>query len=127
MAIDDVMMGRNNSFNVIHKASVIKADIYPIKQSNAFDLSAMSRRKQVHPFSTNKTIYIASAEDVILQKLRWYKLTKNQSEKQWRDILGVLKARRDEIDYGYVKHWGDRLKVSGELDRAIDQVTLPEQ
>ncbi|NEP80989.1 MAG: hypothetical protein F6K39_24205 [Okeania sp. SIO3B3] len=125
-AIDDVMRSRTNSFNVIHTASVIKADIYPINQSNDFDLSAMSRRKQVQPFSTNNSIYIASAEDIILQKLRWYKLTKNQSEKQWRDILGVLKARRNELNYNYLKHWSNQLNVSPELEKAIDQATLPE-
>lgn len=56
-AIDDAMRGRANTFNVIHLASVIKADIYPIKQSNNFEMSAMSRRKQVQLFSTNKTKY----------------------------------------------------------------------
>ncbi|NES08033.1 MAG: hypothetical protein F6K22_37795 [Okeania sp. SIO2F4] len=73
------MRGRTNSFNVIHTASVIKADIYPIKESNDFDLSAMSRRKQVELFSTNKFIYIVSPEDIILQKLRWYKIADNYS------------------------------------------------
>lgn len=126
IAIDDVISGRTNSFNVIHTASVIKADIYPINHNNDFDLSAMSRRKQVQPFSTNNSIYIASAEDIILQKLRWYKLTKNQSEKQWRDILGVLKARRNELNYNYLKHWSDLLQVSPELEKAIEQGTLPE-
>ena len=48
-----------------------------INQSNNFDLPAMSHRKQVQLFSTNNTIDIASAEDIILLKLRWYKLTKN--------------------------------------------------
>ncbi|NEQ78432.1 MAG: hypothetical protein F6K23_38855 [Okeania sp. SIO2C9] len=124
-AIDDAMRGRANTFNVIHLASVIKADIYPIKQSNNFEMSAMSRRKQVQLFSTNKTIYIASAEDIILQKLRWYNIANNHSEKQWRDILGVLKARRKELDYDYLKHWGNQLNVSPELERAIDQTTLP--
>ncbi len=59
------MRGRTNSFNVIHLVSVIKADIYPIKQSNYFYFSAMSRRKQVQIFSTNQLIYIATPEDIV--------------------------------------------------------------
>ncbi|MGB3507937.1 MAG: hypothetical protein WBA93_01570 [Microcoleaceae cyanobacterium] len=123
-AIDDAIRGRTNTFNVIHLASVIKADIYPIKQSNNFEISAMSRRRQVQLFSANKSIYITSPEDIILQKLRWYKIADNYSQKQWRDILGVLKARRKILDFDYLKLWSDRLKLIPELEKALDETNL---
>ncbi|NEP78362.1 MAG: hypothetical protein F6K17_37880 [Okeania sp. SIO3C4] len=63
----------------------------------------MSRQKQAQLFYTNKTIYIASPEDITLQKLMWYNIAKNHFEKQWREILGVLKARRKELDYPIIK------------------------
>jgi len=124
IAIDDAMNGRTNSFNVIHTASVIKADIYPIQQSNDFEFSAMSRRKQVELFSTNKFIYIVSPEDIVLQKLRWYKIADNYSQKQWRDILGVLKARRKILDFDYLRLWSDYLKLTPELEKAFDETDL---
>ncbi|OZH53703.1 hypothetical protein AFK68_15885 [Hydrocoleum sp. CS-953] len=123
-AIDDALRGRTNSFNVIHTASAIKADIYPIKQSNDFELSAMSRRKQVKLFSGNKSIYITSPEDIILHKLIWYKIADNYSLKQWRDILGVIKARRKILDFDYLRLWSSQLKLTPELDKALDETTL---
>ena len=81
----------------------------------------MSRRKQVELFSTNKFIYIVSPEDIVLQKLRWYKIADNYSQKQWRDILGVLKARRKILDFDYLKLWSDRLKLTSELEKAVDE------
>ncbi|NET44057.1 hypothetical protein [Okeania sp. SIO2B3] len=124
VAIDDAMRRSTNTFNVIHTASVIKADIYPIKQSNDFDLSAMSRRKQVQLFSTNKLIYIVSPEDIVLQKLRWYKIADNYSQKKWRDVLGVLKARRKILDFNYLKLWSNYLKLTPELEKAFDETNL---
>lgn len=122
-AIDDAMRGFTNTFNVIHTASVIKADIYPLQQ-NDFELSAMSRRIQVQLFSTNQTIYIISPEDIILQKLRWYKIADNYFQKQWRDILGVLKARRKILDFDYLRLWSDLLKLTPEMEKALDETNL---
>lgn len=124
-AIDDATRGRSNSFNIIHTASAIKADIYPIKQSNNFESSAMLRRKQVQLFSANKSIYVTSPEDIILHKLRWYKMADNYSQKQWRDILGVLKARRKILDFDYLRLWSDYLKLTPELEKALDETSLP--
>lgn len=123
-AINDAMRGFINAFNVIHLASVIKANIYPIKQSNNFEISAMSRRIKVQLFSTNKNIYIISHEDIILHKLRWYKIADNYSQKQWRDILGVIKARRKILDFDYLRLWSHRLKLTPELEKAVDETTL---
>ena len=123
-AIDDAMSDRASSFNVIHMASVIKADIYPINTTNTLALEAMSRRKQVRLFSEDKSIYLASAEDIVLQKLRGYKIADNYSEKQWRDILGVLKARGQQLDFDYLKLWSDRLQLTPELEQALDESGL---
>lgn len=123
-AIDDAVKGHANTFNVIHTTSVIKADIYPVRHNNQFELSAMSRRKRVQVSSLNQTIYISSPEDIILQKLRWYKIAGNFFQKQWRDILGVLKARRKILDFEYFKLWGDYLKLTSELEKALDEIDL---
>jgi hypothetical protein len=42
-------------------------------------------------------VYITSPEDVILSKLEWYRLGGEISDRQWRDIVGVLKTRASSI------------------------------
>ncbi len=108
----------------IHHQLSKPISIYPIKQSNDFEFSAMSRRRQVQLFSTNQPIYITSPEDIVLQKLRWYKIADNYSQKQWRDILGVLKARRKILDFEYLRLWSDYLKLTPELEKALDETNL---
>ncbi len=67
------------------------------------------------------TIRFASPEDTLLHKLVWYKLGHKVSDRQWGDVLGVLKVRADSLDRDYLDHWARVLEVSNLLDRARRQ------
>jgi len=54
---------------------------------------------------------MATAEDIILQKLHWYQIGNGISDRQWRDILGVLKVQGKRLDFGYLKVWAPHLGV----------------
>lgn len=54
-------------------------------------------------------LYFISPEDIVLSKLLWRK--KSQSEKQWRDVLGVLKVQGSRLDFEYLEAWANRLKL----------------
>jgi len=56
-----------------------------------------------------------------LQKLLWYRLTEHGSEKQWRDILGILKLQQSILDFTYIQEWADILKLSVDLERALSE------
>jgi hypothetical protein len=43
------------------------------------------------------------------------------SDRQWRDILGVLKTRAGELDLDYLQKWANELKVSDLLERALGE------
>jgi hypothetical protein len=49
--------------------------------------------------------------DVILSKLEWYRMGGEVSDRQWRDILGVLKTQAGTIDLDYLRQWAIELKV----------------
>lgn len=70
------------------------------------------------------TEYIYSAEDIILQKLRWYRMGMGISDKQWRDLLGVLKVQALRLDFEYLQQWGRNLELDDLLERALLQAGL---
>ena len=68
-----------------------------------------------------QSIFVTSPEDVILSKLEWYRMGGEVSERQWRDILGVLKTRAGELDLDYLRQWAKELNVSDLLERALKE------
>jgi hypothetical protein len=113
---------RRASFNVIHLATMFKADIF-IARDDAWSREEMSRSR-TKPLDTPEgrvTIHFASAEDTLLHKLVWYKLGNEVSDRQWGDIVGVLEVQSDSLDREYLDRWARDLDVSDLLDRARRQ------
>jgi hypothetical protein len=113
---------RESSFNVIYLPSMEKADIFVMGSDDPFSASVMSRR-QLHPISglQEEGIYIYSSEDIVLQKLSWYKLIPGGSQKQWRDVLGVLKVQGERLDLAYLNQWAVTLQLTDLLSGALLQ------
>jgi hypothetical protein len=64
---------------------------------------------------------VASQEDIVLQKLRWYRLGGETSERQWGDVLGVLRARSGDLDLAYLRAQAAGAGLEDLLDRALDE------
>jgi hypothetical protein len=113
---------RESSFNVIYLPSMEKADIFVMGSDDPFSASVM-RRRQLYPVSglTEEGIYIYSPEDIVLQKLSWYKLIPGGSQKQWRDVLGVLKVQGERLDLAYLNQWARSLQLTDLLSGALLQ------
>jgi hypothetical protein len=111
---------RRTFFNVIHLKSAVKIDIFIWKQ-RPYDLVAAERMRKDSLWNddASPSFHLATAEDVILAKLEWYKLGNCISQKQWSDILGVLRVQQSTIDVEYLKHWATALCVSDLLEKAL--------
>jgi hypothetical protein len=108
-------------FNLIHLATTFKVDIF-IPKDRPFDRQQMARRvKRTVATEPDRTAYIASAEDIILAKLEWYRLGGESSARQWGDILGILEIQGDQLDYDYLRHWSAELKIADLLERALSE------
>jgi hypothetical protein len=119
-AIRDAILHRS-SFNVIHLEAMFKVDIF-IPKRRPFDRVQLERRtKQIISAHPKRTAYFASAEDIVLAKLEWYQIGGRVSERQWRDVLGVLKAQNTRLDMAYLRHWASALSVSNLLEQAMDE------
>ena len=46
------------------------------------------------------------------------------SDRQWRDLLGVLKVQALRLDFEYLQHWGSYLELGDLLERALLQAGL---
>ena len=68
-------------------------------------------------------MFLASPEDTILQKLDWFRKS-DGSERQWRDVLGVLKIRWDELDQVYMQSLARDTGLDELLRRAISDACV---
>jgi hypothetical protein len=101
---DEVL--RRGSFNLIHQESGIKVDII-LNKNSEISKSELSRRQKIEIVPGFET-YIATAEDVILKKLEFYK--EGLSEKHLLDIRAILSSV--EIDRTYLETWVVKLQLN---------------
>ena len=110
-----------SSFNVIHLKTMFKVDVFILKK-RPFDEAQIRRRElQVIADDPQRSVYVATAEDTILAKLAWYRQGNEVSERQWRDVLGVLAVHRGRLDMGYLRHWAADLEIEDLLTRTLDE------
>lgn len=113
-----------SSFNVIHEGMLIKADFYvssddPLHRAQF----ARARRVALRP-GTDSEVEMASPEDVVIHKLRWYRMGGDVSDRQWRDVLGVLKVQGARLERDYMDALARQLQLSELLARAIEEAGL---
>src|SRR5207253_1266363 len=81
-------------FNIIHRQTTYKADLHMLPEGE-WGAVQMQRRVWFPPTQdpASKPVPFASPEDTVIAKLRWYKMTGERSDKQWGDLLGVLRQQ----------------------------------
>jgi hypothetical protein len=111
---------RRSSFNIIHLETMLTIDIF-VSQDTPHDKEAFKRRRKDTLDENQETaeFYLVSPEDIILRKLEWFRLGGGVSDRQWNDVLGVLKVQKDTLDHNYLKHWALELKVEALLGKAF--------
>jgi hypothetical protein len=116
-------VAERRSFNAIHFDSVFKVDIF-IPKADAFARKQLERRQltKIAP-DIDQKIYVATAEDTILAKLRWYRAGGELSGNQWVDVLGMLGAKSADLDTAYLHEWAEKLEVQDLLEKALAEVT----
>jgi hypothetical protein len=98
---------------------MFKIDVF-VARGREFDRQAAERAlPQLIDDSPGASAFrVASPEDTILAKLEWFRRGGETSERQWWDVVGVLRVTAD-ADREYLRRWAPALGVADLLERAI--------
>ncbi|CAN5821977.1 hypothetical protein BH11MYX4_BH11MYX4_31330 [soil metagenome] len=116
-------LGRGGSANFFYLPLVTKIDVFGLG-TGPFDEAEFARRKRVRVKSTGQELFLKSPEDTVLRKLLWYRDGGAVSEKQWRDIVEVLRISGAQMIPAYLDAWAPRLGITELLARARAEAEL---
>ncbi len=114
---------KRSSFNIIHLETMFKVDIF-LKRNDPYGGETFERKRKenLDESRTDAEFYLASCEDIILSKLEWYRKGNEISERQWNDILGVIKVQDDLLNKKYLFRWAKELDVDDLLEKAFNEI-----
>lgn len=105
---------------------MIKIDVF-IAKEQPYDAEAFARRRpDTLEEESSRKFYLSSPEDVVLSKLQWYLKGGGVSERQLKDVLGVLKVQGEKLDLEYLKYWASKLNLSDLLNRSFADAGMAE-
>jgi hypothetical protein len=107
-----------SSTNLIHFESSIKVDLFVA--GSLLDARQLERRRRVE-VGPNHRWFIHSPEDILLQKLLWYRQGGEVSDRQWRDAIAILIVQDARLDRAYLRATASLIGVSDLLERGLLQ------
>jgi hypothetical protein len=110
------------SFNVIDTRSLLKIDVF-VPSPGPLGVGQLTRRRTLQVLPGLPAIPVLSPEDVVLQKLRWFQLGGETSDRQWRDLVAVLAQQRQTLDLAYLHDVGSG-SLAGLLARALMDASI---
>ena len=113
---------RHASFNLVHLESVLKVDLF-VLGDDLLDRRQLERRKRLQVRDDPPCeLWVGSEEDQILRKLSWYEAGGRVSDRQWRDVLGILAVQRERLDMESLRTMADTLGLDELLERALGEI-----
>lgn len=122
MALDAVE--RHSSFNLIHFNTGMKIDLFPLSD-DLLDVRQLHRRERFEVAPGIK-LWVGAADDQVFRKLRWYRMGDPVSDRQWRDVLAILKVQGQRIDRQQLLADARTLGLHDLVERALgEDATAP--
>jgi hypothetical protein len=108
-----------SSTNLIHEATQLKVDLF-VAGGTALDTQQLARRRSVD-VGDGRVLPVHPPEDILLQKLRWYQMGGRSSDRQWRDIQGIIRVQGPRLDRMYLREHAPALGIEALLIDALNE------
>jgi len=108
-----------SSFNMIHLQAIFKVDVFIAKKKPFSQREMERRKKELIDKENNLFLFVATPEDILLEKLLWFEKGNRVSERQWRDVLGILKVQGNLLSREYLRAGAPLLGVEELLERVF--------
>jgi hypothetical protein len=113
----------HSSFNLIDTANALKVDIFVVGDG-LLDRMQLERRFLVEVPGVDGGIWVTSAEDQVLRKLDWYRQGGSVSDRQWRDVVGILRVQGAAVDLDYLTTTAQACGMSDDLGTAMREAVF---
>lgn len=118
-------MVRHSSFNIVDTASALKVDLFVVGDG-LLDRMQIERRVLVPIPGAPNGIWVTSAEDQVLRKLDWFRQGGSMSDRQWRDVVGILRIHRGSMDLDYLRASAREVGLTDQVIEALQQAAAEE-
>jgi hypothetical protein len=121
--IDEASLRRaireRSTTNLIHQATQLKVDLF-VAGGTPLDTQQLARRQAVD-IGGGRLLPFHPPEDILLQKLRWYQRGGRSSDRQWRDIQGIIRVQGARLDREYLREHAGALEIETLLADALSE------
>ncbi|MBS1836958.1 MAG: hypothetical protein JST64_04610 [Actinobacteria bacterium] len=114
----------HDAFTILPSDQSLKVDLF-VLGAGLLDRRQIERRVLVPLPGTPSGVWVTSAEDQVLRKLDWYRRGGSMSDRQWRDVLGIVLVQGDALDLGYLHETARQAGLDDLLDRALRDAGPP--
>jgi hypothetical protein len=116
----------HESFNLLDTETAMKVDLFVVGDS-LLDRMQIERRIQVQVPGFPVALWVTSPEDQVLRKLAWFRSGGSVSDRQWRDVVGILRVQAPTIDVAYVQRTALEVGLDRDLAAALVEAGLVER
>jgi hypothetical protein len=113
----------HSSFTLVDTVHGLKVDLFVLGEG-LLDRMQIERRMEVTLSGLGDRIWVTSPEDQVLRKLDWYRNTDHESDRQWRDVVGILRIHGAAMDRVYLDETARQIDLAALLDDATNAANL---
>lgn len=112
-------VARRSSCNVIHLPLQFKVDLF-VAGGSPMDAEELERAVSIEPVAGEAwRVRVAAPEAMVVRKLDWFLKGGGLSDRQWMDVLGILKVQAGRLDEAWMRRMAGTLGVTALLERAL--------